>query len=299
MTQRLDYRSSPFEPVPRWRRAWPLAWQEATSLFRTKWGVALFFVCLLPALVRLAMLLILFGVVNFGPLSLRNRVPSRGRGELAALDPAQAEFYVDHVLQVMPGMVFVLLLSSLVVARSIARDRTTNALELYWTRGISPRAYLLAKWLGCTLVVGTVTVAAPFALWVTAVFLADDWSLLADSWLPLVLSLGGLAITTMVWVGIGVFISAACATPNAAMVLWTMLLVGSKAIGVVAAIALEERWLRSCLSVWDAGGVVVRAIGGLSQRQVSVPGAVAALAAWFFLLLWRARRHLRVVEAVQ
>ena len=35
MTRALDYRPAPYREVPRWRRWWPLAWQETTVLFRT------------------------------------------------------------------------------------------------------------------------------------------------------------------------------------------------------------------------------------------------------------------------
>jgi ABC-type transport system involved in multi-copper enzyme maturation permease subunit len=298
MNQPLSYRSSSYEPVPVWRRSWPLAWAEATSLFRTRWGVVVFCVCLLPVLIRLAMLLIMFGVVSFGPAALRNRLNTRATGELASIDPRRVEFYVDPVLQVMPGMVFVLLLSSLVVARAIARDRTTNALELYWTRGITPWSYLFAKWLGGGLLIALLTVLAPFVLWLVAVFLAEDWTLFAETWLPLSGALAALALMTVVWTGMGIFLSAAAASPNGAMVAWISLLVGSSAVGVVLSVVLREPWLRTCLSVWDAGGVVVRALAGLPQRNVSVPGAAIVLTAVLLWTWWRARARLRLAEAI-
>jgi hypothetical protein len=245
-------------------------------------------------------LLIMFGVVSFGPPALRNRLSSRATGEMASLDPRRVEFYVDPVLQVMPGMVFVLLLSSLVVARAIARDRSTNALELYWTRGITPWSYLLAKWVGGHLLLSTLTVLAPLALWVTAVFLAEDWSLFADTWWPMLGALVALALITAVWTGLGILLSAAANSPNGAMVAWISLLVGSGALAVVLAVVLREPWLRSCLSVWEAGGVVVRSLAGLTQGRggVSVPGAYAMLGALLVVTGWRARRRLRLGEAI-
>lgn len=267
-------------------------------MFRTKWGVGLFFVCLLPSLIRLAMLLIMFGVIQFGPLSLRNRMSGRASSEVAMLDPRTADFYVEPVLQVMPGMVFALLLTTLVVARAVAKDRATNALELYWTRGITPWTYVLAKWLGTLLMVSVVTVLAPLALWLTAVFLADDWTLASNSWWPVVKGLGGLLVATSTWTALGILVSVACATPSTAMVLWTMLLVGSSALAVALSTTLHEPQLRSTLSVWHAGGVVARAIAGIPQRQVSVGGALAVLAILFGMLLLRARSRLRLSEAV-
>ncbi|MCU0863272.1 MAG: ABC transporter permease [Planctomycetes bacterium] len=300
MSQRLTYRTSHFEPVPAWRRWWPLAWAEASSLFRSIWGVVLFCVCLLPVLIRLAMLLIMFGVVNFGPPSLRNRLTSRATGELASIDPRRVEFYVEPVLQVMPGMVFVLLLSSLVIARSVARDRSTNALELYWTRGITPWTYLLAKWFGGLMLLSLLTVIAPLALWTTAVFLAEDWSLFLDSWLPMLIALSALMLVTAVWSALGILLSAAANSPNGAMVAWISLLVGSGALAVVLAVVLREPWLRSCLSVWDAGGVIVRALAGLAQPRggVSVAGAGCVLGGLLLFTWWRARRRLRLGEAI-
>ena len=125
----LRYRAETFQPVPVARRWWPLAAHEFLSLFRTRWGLTMFFVCLIPGIGRLVMLLIMFGVVNFGP-EMRARLQQRGPANLASLDPGRIEFYIGPVLAVMPGMIVVLLLSSLVVARAIARDRMTNALEL-------------------------------------------------------------------------------------------------------------------------------------------------------------------------
>ena len=239
-----------------------IALRTVGSLFRSKWGVAMFCVCLVPGIGRLVMLLILFGVVRFLP-GVKTRI---GAGADVTLDPNRVDFYLEPVLSVMPGMVFALLLTSLVTARAVARDRVTNALELFWTRGISPRAYVFAKWLGCTQLLGVFTTAVPLLLWVTALFLADETAPLWAIGPRLALALLGVAAVTGVWTGICVLVSAACAAPNTAMVSWSMLLVGSTACGVVLASALNQPWLVSCLSIWDAGVVVVREIAGLPHR---------------------------------
>ncbi|MEO6597019.1 MAG: ATP-binding cassette domain-containing protein [Planctomycetota bacterium] len=297
MSGSLGYRPIAFTPVPKWRRWFPLARQEFLSLFQTKWGMALFFLCMFPAIGRLVMLLIPFGVVNFGP-GLRTRLQSRGGSEPASLDPGRIEFYLEPVLVVMPGMVAVLLLSSTVVSRAIARDRMTNALELLWTRGISPAAYSLGRWWGSVLLLSLLTVAVPLALWVVAVFLAKDWSFLLDTAPQLCMALLGLFAVTCIWTGICILVSAACTAPNTATVVWCMLILGSSALGFVLAQTLSEPELRSCLSVWDAGGVLVRAIAGVPQRGVSVPGASLALGALLAGLAILAHRRLRLVEAL-
>jgi len=279
------------------RRVWPLAEFEFRSMFRSRWGVALFCLCLFPGLGRLVMLLIAFGVLKFGPSGIRARL--QNRVEIPGLDPWRVDFYLEPVLSTMPGLVFVLLLTSLVVARTIARDRMANALELYWTRGISPLGYIVGKWAGGLMLVGIVTVAVPLSLWVTAVMLAEDWSLLAGSWLAMLWATIGLVLMTVVWTGICLAISAICSAPNTAMVAWCMLLVGSSALGIVMANALREPWLRSCLSIWDAGAVVVRAIAGVPQRGVSLPGAITTLSATCVVLTLLARSRLRLAEAVR
>lgn len=296
MTTTLRFRAAPYAMVPAWRRWLPLAQHEFMSMFRTRWGVAAYLLCLFPGLGRLMMLLIAFGVVNFGPPGLRARL--RAPGSLASLDPHRVEFYVEPVLEVMPGMAFLLPLTALIVARSIARDRLTNALELYWTRGIPPASYLLAKWVGCTCLAATLTVLVPVALWLTAVMLAEDWSLLEATAGGMAQVAVGLALVTALWTAIGMLVSAVCRSPNTAMVAWVMLVVGSSAIAFVTGNVLREPWLHSCLSVWHAGGVLVRAIGGITQRGVSVPGACVVLGGLLLVLGLLARRRLRLAEAV-
>tara|TARA_R110002072_G_scaffold228234_1_gene385018 strand:+ start:2008 stop:2907 length:900 start_codon:yes stop_codon:yes gene_type:complete len=293
------YRSLDCERVSGFQRIWPLARQEMMALFRTKWGVALYFICLFPSLGRLVMLLIMFGVVEFGPRALRDRMTDRMPPSMDHMNPERAAFYFEGALSTMPGMIFFLLLTSVVVSRCVARDRATNALELYWTRGISPWGYVFGKWLGGFLLTASMTVGMPLLLWLTGCFLADDWSVLTSTFAQFAIGLMGITLMTAIWTAIGTLISAVSSSANLAMVAWSMLLVGSTAAGFVISRALDEYYLRSCLSFWDAGGVVVRSIAGLPQRDVSVVGSIVMLATLFGCLLWFAKRRMRVVEALQ
>jgi ABC-type transport system involved in multi-copper enzyme maturation permease subunit len=297
MIGRLGYRLEPGRRVPAWRRFWPLAQGEFASLFQSKWGVAAFCVCLVPGIARLVMLLIVFEVVQFAP-GLRSRMQQRSGGVMSRIDPFQVEFYLDPVLSTMPGMVFAMLLTALVAARAIAKDRGTNAIELYWTRGISPRSYVIGKWLGSTLLLGVLTVVVPATLWLVAVLLAEDGSLFFGTWWPMARATLGLTFVTCVWTGIGIQVSCLCARPNAASVLWCTLLIGSHAVGVVASQALREPWLRGCLSLWDSGGILVRSIAGVPQRDASWPVATCLLVGTWLFLFWRARRRMNLVEAL-
>jgi ABC-type transport system involved in multi-copper enzyme maturation permease subunit len=301
VTTPLNYRPADYVPVPPATRWWPLARREATSLFASRWGILLYGLCLIPFLVRAVILLILFGVLALGPEELRTRLQQppvvRGGPGMASLDPRMLAFYADQALRP-PAFVFVLLLSSMVVARSIARDRMTNALELYWTRGISPGQYVFAKWFGGSLIVGSITVLAPFVLWLMAVFLAPDWTLLQQTAGGMARLLAALALATGALTAIGTFVSGAAATANGATVVWTIVMVGSVSVGELLAGVLRTPTLRSWTSIWEAFGVLVRAIAGVPQRNVSEIGACACLGGLLAWSWWRGRRRLRMEDAI-
>ena len=135
-------------------------------------------------------------------------------------------------------------------------------------------------------------------MWLTGTFLAEDWTLFTSTVLPLLRALVGVAFATMIWTGAATLVSAACVSPNAAMVMWAVLLVGSRAVGVVIGGVLNDRSLASCVSLWDAGAASARTIGGLWQRDSSEVGAFVMLAVALAVLLLLARRKMRVTEAI-
>lgn len=292
---RLGYRVAAWRPVPAFRRWWPLAVSEFRTLFRSRWGVALFCFCLLPVVVRSFVLMIRFGVVNFGA-GPRNRVLANAQA-LAQWDPARPDFYVEMVMGTWPGLPILVLLTGAVTAGAVARDRRTNALELLWTRGISPLAYLFAKWLGSVALVATVTVLGPLFLWCLAALMADDGSQWRDTLGFLVPMLGGLLAVTMVWVLICVLLSTLAAAPNQAIVTWCMLVVGTTAIAGVLALVVRDGSIRTWLSIWDAGGTVARALAGVNSRGEPLAGALFLLGVAAVLALPAARR-LRTTEAL-
>jgi len=299
VTQSLHYRELRCERTTGYARLWPLARQEALTVFRTKWGVALYLFCLMPGIGRLIMLLIMFGVIQFGPVPLANRFDGNMPAGMRHLNPNDASFYLHSTLEVMPGMVFFMLLTTMIVARSVARDRATNALELYWTRGISPWGYLLAKWWGGYLITATMTVALPLLLWVSACLLADDWTLFQQTFAQFFIGLGAIAAVTGLWTMIGTFVSASAGSANGAMVIWCVLLVGTRALGGILSGILKDPELQSCLSFWEAGGVIVRSIADLPQQRTWLGGAVATMCVLFITTMLLARRRMRVKEALQ
>ncbi len=164
----LHYRPAPYTPTGRLLRLWPLAAMELRSLFKSIWGVLLFGACALPTLGRMFFLLIWLGVIAFGRRGAPRDMPS----EMVEFVPTNVDFYVEQVVAPEQGMLVFLLLTAFVSSRAVAKDRATSALELYWTRGISPFGYFAAKWFGTFLLVASLTVLAPLFLWVIGVLFA-------------------------------------------------------------------------------------------------------------------------------
>lgn len=291
----LGYQRASYRPVPAWRRWWPLATKEFTFLFRNKWGVAVFCVCLLPFAVRLFVLMVRFGVVEFG--GMRAAMISRSEA-FAQWDPLRADFYVEAVMRTFPGLPLLVLLSATVTAGAVARDRMTNALELLWTRGITPAGYLLAKFLGAFALLSMLTVAVPLLLWVFAVLVAEDWSLLAATAGFLPAMTAGLLLVTAAWTAVCVLISCLSASPSQAIVAWCIVMVGSSAVANVTAVVFREPAMRSWVSFWDAGGVIARWFAGVGTRGAPVGPALLVLGGAIVVLGLLARRRLSVREAV-
>ena len=110
------------------RRWWPLARQEFAFLFRSKWGVAVFCVCMLPLIVKTFILMVRFGVVNLG--GLRANMISRAEA-FASWDPMRPHFYVETVVTTFPGLPLLVLITATVTAGAVARDRMTCTSALY------------------------------------------------------------------------------------------------------------------------------------------------------------------------
>ena len=83
-----------------------------------------------------------------------------------------------------------------------------------------------------------------------------------------------------------------------AAVAWSMLLVGSSAVGFVLGRVLREPALQSSLSVWDAGRVLVYGMIGKPAADGSMVGAAALFAVLLTALGLMTRRSFRVAEVV-
>jgi ABC-type transport system involved in multi-copper enzyme maturation permease subunit len=294
----LPYRPDLSMPVPAWRRWWPLARQEFGGLFRTRWGVALCGLCLLPLLApRLVFILVVNNALSFGP-GLRTHMQNRVASGPGDFDPQRVAFYLEPVLSAFPGMAVFAVVCAVAAARSIARDRAANALELLLTRGISPFCYFLARWLGAVLQAAVFTVGVPLVLWLVAVLLAEDWSLLFATAPSIGVGIVGLLVATSAWIGICCLLSAISSSPSQAVVLWLLMLVGTSATGGVLARVLREPALESWVGVWQAGAVLVRALCGAAPPGSPLLPAACLLSTLLVAMAVLASRRLSLAKVL-
>jgi hypothetical protein len=294
----VGYRSLQYEPTPMLARLRAVADVEFRTLFRGKWGVAVFFLCLGPSIVSFVAMLVQLGILQFGPPraaeALQENMPQQP--ELLRFVPSSIHFYLRPVL--VESLAPFLILSALVSSRAIAKDVSVNALELYWTRGITPRGYFLAKWAGSFALLAILCIGAPFVLWVSGAFLAPDWTLLETTAKFMPRALLGLLVFTLVLSWMPVAFSAIAGTPNLASVFWVMLLIGSTSLGNLVAALLDSPSWAPVLSVWDSAGTLAGTIAGLPGASDQVQGALLNLTFVVLALTWLASRRMRMREAV-
>ncbi|MCC6670102.1 MAG: hypothetical protein IT458_03515 [Planctomycetes bacterium] len=291
------YRKLSYEPTSMLRRLLPIGAMEFRAMFRSRWGILGLICCAVPSLVSLFLMTVRFGAWQFmaeGP-----GVP-RGRGLpglTSRADPYDIAFYLDPILRE-SFLVFVLL-TTVVSCRAIAKDRGTQALEIYWTRAITPLGYFLAKWLGSAALLGVLFVGCPLLLWILAVFMAPDWGLFTTTihFVPQVLL--GLSALTLLLTYLAVALSALADRPNFATILWMILIAGSLPLVEILARAFRGQYWVHAFSPWQAGARIVNWIAGVTPvRDYPVWIAFAVLGGMLALVTLLMSRRLRLVEAI-
>lgn len=292
------YRSLDYQPTGWTARLWPVATNEVRSMFRPRFGVWAMYltllVCCFPFLLRLFLLAVRLGVAQFGPLDRRGPL---GQGGPPEWDPEMIEFYLHPVVgQSLFGFVIV---TCLVSCRAMAKDRVTDALEIYWTRGITPRGYFLAKWFGSVMLLGALFVGLPLVVWIIGVFMAPDWGLLQATVGSLPRLVLALVLVTVVLSYLAVAFSALAGSPNLAIVLWLVLLLGSVALGQVLSHAVRgESWYQA-ISPWESARRLAEWITGVAPTRDFAPvTALLFLGGYATVLTALMQRRLRLVEAV-
>ncbi len=292
----LEYRPKDYRPTSAWQRLRPLVRAERNVLFRSKWGIGTLLFCVSPLFVRLVILLGYLGLLPFAG-RLRDAaedVPPAMRMWI----PTEVEFYVEQVVAMEQGFFVFLVLTAMATARTIAKDRATNALELYWTRGISPFGYFVGKWFGAFSLVGCVTVGGGLLLWLVGILFAEDWTYFESTAPFMPRALFALLTFTVVMTLLCVLLSAVCASANLATILWCLLLGGSFAVEIVLRELLPGN-RDTTAAIWEAAATVARAIAGVPYRGHSLEGSLWLLGALLLSLSLLARRSLRATEAIQ
>jgi len=287
------YRPLEYRPTSLLRRMWAISALEYKSLFRRRLGVMVFIACLAPALFNLVIVCIQMGLFQFSmPEGDVQVVVSR-------LDPKSIDFYLTSVVGEFPSFLVFLVLTSLVSCRAIAKDRESSALEIYWTRGITPRDYFVAKWLGSFLLLGTVFVGGPLLNWLLGVAFAPDEEFFAVTSVFVPRVLLGLVIFTAGLTFVAVLFSAIAGTANLASILWLFLLLGTAAVGRVLARVFGGEWWFKAIDPWDALKRVAEWVSGYVPRQNYDPMlALLSVSAVILVLLFLAARRLRGEEAI-
>ena len=293
----IGYRALDYRQTSMAARIGSIVALEYKTLFRRKLGVVLFFLCMLPALFNLVVVLLWSGVLSFGG------GPSDGWEKIGQvnprMDPTAIEFFLVPVLGEPPAFLVFLVLTTLVGCRAIAKDRESNALELYMTRCIEPSGYLLGKWLGSFALLGTVFVAGPLLTWTVGVLISPDWTYFEQTRAFFPGALAGLAAFTALLTTVVILFSAAAASANAASALWLGVVLGTLALGNAVAGMLHGAWWCKVISPWDASKRVAEAIAGyVPTHDYPVGWAIGALAILLLPLAVVARRRLGRGEAI-
>ena len=299
------YSSLQYEPVAGWKRLWPLTRMEFLKMFKTKRRVLVYVGCVAYIVVKLVLLW-----AQLGPESADLR---RGLEMMERVSPGMSPFHVKFYMNYSTDLGFLpfILMTCLVSVRAISADKEVNALEIYWTRGITSWGYFLGKWMGSLLVLGSAFFAGPLVMWLYGLISAPD-SLYFErtiEFMPQVLF--ALALKCVILSFIAVCFSTFGSTANVATFLWLLMILGTKALGeILAEIARETTrhnpeyvddspiWFQA-ICPWDAMKRIEEHITGLARVSDYPPWI-----AWAFLggislfLMTRLRKQLSTTEAI-
>ena len=301
----------PLDNARRTARIWPIAWFEATKLWRSKRGVTLFILAFWYVLVKGGSLYVFLGVqMDEEGQQLRQsfQMMQRINSNLNALiNPFEPAFYFDHALE--HGFPLFLIFTSVISVRAIAGDRATNALEIYWTRGISSLGYFLGKWLGSFMMLAAIFVAGPLFLWIFSQLIAPDWEYLDNTVGHVPTALLVLTLQCAILSFLAVTFSAMAKSPNLATFVWFGFLLGTKVVAEILE-ALARTWAKwdealayDAIWVWDAVTRVCYDLAGEARPgrhpdDYGVGFAWLSLGVYVALSLLILRRQLRTERGV-
>ena len=266
--------------------------EEILSWIRNRKLLVLWFVCIAPFLVLLVRL--------FMALSLVALDGGRGGGSGPAFmlgDPEKMDFYAKAILQdsLLPVLVFL----AATVVRTVSQDRRTGALELYFTRPLTPFRYILGRWAGAAFAVASVSTLPAVLVWLTGALAAPDWTFFRETlWIPGRILLQGAFFSLVLGICASA-ISSVSSSVRTSQILWA----GFLAVMHLVFSGGLRRFLRETwpvqVSPWGTLQRVGEAILGVEPEvPLSLPlslGLSLFLAAAAYLVL---RRNLKPLEVV-
>ncbi len=289
----VGYRPLVYQPSSMIDRLWPIAKLEFRVMFRSRWGVLLYLACLAPMFASLVFIVIRMGVFEIGmPVEdFAARMPAR-------TNPFMPDLYLRPVVS--ESFIPFLIMTFLVSCRAVAKDRATNAMEIYWTRGISPVGYFLAKWFGSVMLVGLGFFVIPLVLWGLAWSMAPDATFFDETIVFFPRALVGFGLFSLVLTGLATGFSALMRSANNASIIWVLLMFGTWFLVqqiMVRLFRMDASWF--AINPWFAMRRIVEWIAGTTPTfEFPVWTAVLSMVILSLWMLVMLRRQLVVEDAV-
>ena len=292
----FGYRAYEGERTSSLTRCFELAKSEVKRAFKGKRFLLFYIFCITPAILRLVLLYVHFVVQGDEQGSrLAARMGNRGFWSILAIVD-QPEFYFNAMLA--GTMVLVLMFSAVAISGIVAKDRAENALELYFTRGITPLHYIIAKWAAAFFLMLCQLLFPILAVWILGVYIAPDWQYFADTvgFMPNLIL--GLSFFCASLAFLATALSTSTDSPRFALMRWFGAFMLLSILGTIIWQVFEKPELL-VVSPWH---VLTQVAAWLADVEIEPgPDTKWAWLAWLGMMVLAAfwmRMHLKPVEVV-
>ncbi len=263
---------------------WVIARRGLGAALRQRWTLLLLFVAWVPAIVK--------GVGIFTKARAGQLVDlTRLGGDWLSITPGGFLAFVEG------QRFFVFLLTMILGAGLIARDRRDNGLALYFARPLGLADYLLGKTL---IVIGgyLVVTLAPVVLLCLFAYLVDPGAMGLQLLLLTPLKLGLFCLLTGASLSLLLLALSSLATRTVLVVVWwAVLCLGGEAVGNIGeALGLASLQFANLFGHWHNAGALL--VGTAPRLPVSPWASLAVCAVVTAGAVWVLRRRIRPVEVV-
>ncbi|PIE24606.1 MAG: hypothetical protein CSA62_01900 [Planctomycetota bacterium] len=295
----LGFRSYEGERCGTLSRVGAIIASDVRSFFKS-WKFLIYFAfSVSPAIFQLVIVYVWFIVFGQGQQMGMRRFGRESGGILVRFFGASvtdAAFY--YAVPLTLGIFLAIIFSGVVGATIVARDRKSNALEIYFTRGIRPRHYFMGKWGACSFMLLASLLLPYLVVWLWAWTLSPDASFLQDTWRML----PGVVLGQLFFCGslgfLAVALSVSSDSPPFVVIRWCGALFGLHMVARLFVRVLDnDAWL--LLSPWSVLYRIGGEIAGVDPgNELRLGSCLIVYAVWMTLAgLWL-RRFLRPVEVV-